>query len=321
MNKDLSILIITPVKHIENLKKKFNFFNKIKIIENPTYNQVFREIDKFEVLFTNPNMSKVYIDEKLLKKGENLKCVVTASTGTNHIDMDSLKKFKIKLISLTRDFRIINKISSTAEHALALTLSQVRNIISSNNSVMKGQWNYLNFIGRQFTDLKIGIIGYGRLGKKYARYISSLRSKVLVYDPFVKVSNLRFKQVNHLNEIFKNCDIISIHVHVTKKTTNLVNSNLLKIAKKNLILINTSRGEVINEKDLVNFLKNNDQSKYATDVLSNELKDKKNNPIFKYSKKSKQILITPHIAGMTIEAQFIAYNRVLDKVIKYLSKK
>ena len=100
----------------------------------------------------------------------------------------------------------------------------------------------------------------------------------------------------------------------------MINKYLLKHAKKDLILINTSRGELVNEVDLLKFLRKNKNAKYGTDVLSNEIKDKKKNKILKFFKNNNQVLITPHIGGMTREAQEIAYGRVVDKTILYLKK-
>ena len=101
----------------------------------------------------------------------------------------------------------------------------------------------------------------------------------------------------------------------------MINKKILKFAKKNLLLINTSRGELINENDLINFLNKNPNSSYATDVIANEVKNKKNNKLIKLFKKNNQILITPHIGGMTTEAQEIAYGRVMDLTNKYLKLK
>lgn len=316
-----NLLIITPVKHIKNLSSKFKNFQKIKILENPSYKQVSNIIQNYSVIFTNPNMSNVMIDQRLIDRGKKLKCVTTASTGTVHIDKSYLKRKKIKLISLTKEYKTIEKISSTAEHALALTLSKIRSVVPSSQSVKNGEWNYTKFIGRQFTELKVGIIGYGRLGKKYSKYLLALGSKVFVHDPFKKVKNKKIIKSKNLKNIFLNCDIISLHLHVNKNTIKMINKKILKFAKKNLLLINTSRGELINENDLINFLNKNPNSSYATDVLADEVKNKKNNKLIKLFKKNNQILITPHIGGMTTEAQEIAYGRVMDLTNKYLELK
>jgi len=111
---------------------------------------------------------------------------------------------------------------------------------------------------------------------------------------------------------------VSLHVHVNKNTRNIISKKILKYAKNNLLIVNTSRGELVNEKDLINFLKKNKHAKYATDVLNNEIKNKRNNKLIKMSKTNDQVLITPHIGGMTIEAQEIAYGKVMDLTNKFL---
>ena len=99
---------------------------------------------------------------------------------------------------------------------------------------------------------------------------------------------------------------------------NIIDKKYFSKMKNDVLIVNTSRGEVINEKHLVSFLRKNKKSKYCTDVLSNEIFDHKNSPIFKYSKKSNQVIITPHIGGMTKEAQEIAYNGVIEELNKKL---
>lgn len=316
-----NILVITAIKHIESLKIKLKKFSKITFLDDPTYAQVIKVIHKYDIIFTNPNKSKVLINKKLIKKAKKLKCVVTASTGVNHIDTKYLTLKKIKLISLTKDFFIIRKISSTAEHALALTMCQVRNVVPASKSVRNGNWDYTKFIGRQFNGLKIGVVGYGRLGAKYSSYVLALKSKIFAYEPFKKIKNKKIKQVKTLKFLFQKCDIISIHVHVSKDTLNMINKTIFQYAKKDLLLVNTSRGEIINELDLINFLKKNKKSKYAADVISNEINNKNKSKILKFSKNNDQVLITPHIGGMTKEAQSIAYERVLDKLIEYAKYK
>ena len=108
-----------------------------------------------------------------------------------------------------------------------------------------------------------------------------------------------------------------MHIHADKENNNFLNKKLFDLMKKDVLIINTSRGEIINENDLLNFLKKNKKSKYAADVIGNEIKKKWNSSLIKELKKNNnQILITPHLGGMTEEAQFIAYNAVVDDLIK-----
>ena len=318
--KKIKILVITPIKHINGVFTMLKSFGTITILEDPSYNQIVQIIDKFDAIFTNPNKSNVFISRKLMEKGANLKAVCTASTGTNHIDIESAKKLNIKVLSLTEKRRIINKISSTAEHAFALMMSSVRNVNASWESVKSGDWNYLPFVGRQINHLTIGIIGYGRLGKLFARYSRSFGADILIYDPYKKVKNKNYKQVS-ISSLLKGSDVISIHVHVTKKTIKMINQNLLNKMKSDVLIINTSRGEIIKENDMIKFLKNNPHSKYATDVISDEVKNIKGSTFKNWCiNNPKQVLITPHIGGMTREAQEIAYNYAAKMLQEFFLK-
>ena len=314
-----NILSITPIEHIKNVKNQLNKIGKLKILPNPNSKQVEKEIHKYSAIFTNPNKSKVFIGKKILDRAKKLKVIATASTGTNHIDLKYAKKKRVKVISLKEERKLINKISSTAEHALALTLASIRNIIISNKSVLSGEWDYTKFIGHQMNFLTVGVIGFGRLGKKYANYCKSLGSKVFFFDPYKKSFSKKIKKISNLKKLLQISDIISLHVHLEESTYHLVNKSFLSKLKKNIIIINTARGDVVNESDLIHFLKKNKNAKYATDVLEKEIFTKKNNKLIRYSKKNqKQILITPHIGGMTVEAQELAYNFAAKKLASFI---
>ena len=313
------ILCITKVSHIHGLNKILCSTGSVKFLEDPSYNQVKKIIHKFDAIFTNPNKTRVLLDEKLIKLAKKLKVICTASTGTNHIDISFAKKQKIKVISLKEERNIISKISSTAELAFSFTLLSIRNIFQANQSVNRGEWDYSKHIGRQLNSLTIGIIGFGRLGKFYSRYCKAFKCKLLVYDPYKKITQKNVTQVNSIKNLLKKSDVISLHVHLNNNTKNLINKNNLRIMKKNVILINTSRSEIINELDLVKHLKNNKKMQYFTDVLSDEI-NRKNNLIIKEAKKSVQIFITPHIGGMTKEAQLLAYTHAAKLLKKEIFK-
>ena len=321
MKKNNTILVITPILHIEGLMESLKKSGKLIIFENPSKNDLRKILIKANVIFTNPNKSKIYIGKDLIDKAINLKVICTASTGTNHIDVNYARSKKIKIISLTKDYNTIKKISSTAEHALALTLSSLRNIHISYDSVLKGNWDYTKYIGRQINFLTIGVVGYGRLGKMYARYLNSMGSKVIFYDPFKKSISKNIKKISSLNELFMKSDVISFHLHVNTNTHHLLNKKNFKYLKKDVLIINTSRGEIINEKDLIMFLNKNKKAKYSCDVLENEIFGIGKNKLIKYAEKNKkQVTITPHIGGMTKEAQNIAYHSVSKKLTLSLKK-
>jgi D-3-phosphoglycerate dehydrogenase len=309
------LLIITPIFN-KNLffNKASNFFD---ITYQPEISPVYfrRIIKKFDYLFTNPNKTKIFLGYENLKKCK-LKAICTASTGTTHIDKDFLIKKNIKLISITRERKILKKLTSTSELAFGLTLDAIRNISVSSLSVKNNNWNYEPYIGRMMSNLKVLIIGYGRLGKMYSKYALAFGCEVYVYDPYVKIKNSKLKIIKKLEKMVSMADILTLHIPADKINYNFLNHRIFKLMKKEVIIINTSRGEIVNEVALLNFLRKNLKAKYFTDVLNNEINYKKNK-LIKYSKKSDQVVITPHIGGMTVEGQNIAYNHALNLLINY----
>ena len=316
--KKNKILVVTPTEHISGLNEKMKKKFDVCYLHNPTENEFLEKSKDINYIFTNPNMSKLYFSEKNLNHIVNLKCICTASTGTNHIDLVYLKKKNIKLISLRKKLKIISAISSTAELAFTLMMNSLRNIEIASKSVKLGKWDYLPFIGRQMNYLTVGVIGYGRLGKIFTKFLKPFTKNIFIYESGFQIKDSNKKYQSTLQKLLKNSDIISLHIHADKKNINFINSDKLKLVKKNVLIINTSRGEIVNERDIVNFLKVNKKSRYYTDVIKDEIKDKNKSLILKeFKKNNDQIFITPHVGGMTSDAQYLAYNGVLEDLIKF----
>ena len=147
---------------MEELKKYGNiiyepYINK-KLLKEKLKNQ------KIEYLLTNPNKQGFILDNEVLDDS-NIKLINTCSTGTNHIDKEYCLKNKIKILSLTKDYNLINDLPSTSELAFGLMINLIRNVNLSNLSVKNFKWDYEPFIGREIRNLNLGIIGFGRLGK------------------------------------------------------------------------------------------------------------------------------------------------------------
>jgi D-3-phosphoglycerate dehydrogenase len=202
-------------------------------------------------------------------------------------------------------------------------LSLIRKIPISFHSVRDGNWDWEPYVGRQLNFLTIGIIGFGRLGKLMGRYCNGLGMKVLVCDPYVdnEVEGWNVEQVG-LDELLGRSDVISLHVHVTDETREMINKNTISKMVKKPYLINTSRGEIVNEDDIIDALRSEDLQGYATDVIRDEFGDIKNSKLVDESiTPQDKIIITPHIAGMTKEAREIAYNLAVDKLEKEYGKR
>jgi D-3-phosphoglycerate dehydrogenase len=261
-----------------------------------------------DIIFMNPNKMKFYITYEMLKDSK-VKYLVTASTGVNHIDPVGISN-EVELISLTTAYDVIEQITSTAEHAFGLTLALIRNIPKAFTGVK--DWDFEPYIGMQLKGKTVGIIGYGRLGKMYANYAQAFGCKVLYYD--IKGSP------NTLEEVAAESDIISLHVHLNSSSYHMIDCEFFSKVKNRPYLINTARGSVVNEYAVLAALQDQIISGYATDVLADELKDVKNSPILQNMSKY-NIIVTPHIGGMTHEGRDIAYNGVIDLLLKRLNEK
>ena len=306
-----TIICTTPIDHLKGLKR--NLEKKGKLIYKPNINKkdlkkILEKNNQINVIFCNPNRQGYILNKEILQNS-SVKLINTASTGLNHINQNDCKKLNIKIISLTKDFKLIKKLPSTSELSFGLMINLQRNIIQSFQSVKNRKWDYTPFIGQELSSLTIGIIGLGRLGNLMANYAKAFGMRVFYYDPFKETS--KYKKTN-LKRLMQIADVISIHAHVSNQTKYMINKKILKFAKKKPVIINTSRGELVNEQDIIWGLKNKIISGYGADVIEKEFIGINKSPIIKNINKY-NIIITPHIGGMTYQGQLRAYNYAINK--------
>jgi D-3-phosphoglycerate dehydrogenase len=156
--------------------------------------------------------------------------------------------------------------------------------------------------------LNIGIVGYGRLGKLMEHYCSAFGANTFVYDPYVDVPQ------TSLEAIFSTCDVVSLHVHVTDETKYMISDKLLGLSQKDLYIVNTSRGEIVNELEISKALESGKLAGYGCDVLEDEFGSLNKSPIISTMNKGYNVVITPHIGGMTVEGQVKAYQWAINKL-------
>ena len=302
-----NIVCITQLKHLDgvyDLLKEFGYVTYVPDITKEELKSTLFET-KTKYLFTNPNKQPFILDEEVLKDS-SIKVINTCSTGTNHIDMKYCKENNIEVWHLARDYELINQLPSTAEHAFGLMLSLLRKIPMSFHSVRDGNWDYEPYIGRQLKGLTVGIIGYGRLGKMMETYCHAFGMTVKIHDPY--------EGYDDLNLVLRESDVISLHVHVTGKTVGMINGNTIKRMKKKPYLINTSRGEIVYEKKVIEAIEEGKLSGYATDVITDEFGNIHNSKLVEFSMNpTNNVIITPHVGGMTWEGQTKAYKWAINK--------
>ena len=301
----MKILCLTPIKHLKGVFEKLESFGEV--CYHPNINKhdfKFLFINYYDVIFCNPNKQNYVLDKQTLRNFQGV--IITASTGLNHIDLDYCKNNDIKVLSQKNDYKLLNDLPSTSELAFGLMLSILRNIPRGFDDVKNNGWDYDKFMGHQLKDKTIGIIGYGRLGKMMKKYCEAFGMITIIDDPY--------EGYNNLDLLKSESDIISLHVHANEETRHMIDKKFLDCMKKNSYIINTSRGEIVNENDIIQSLKENQLKGYATDVIEDEYGNRKNSPILEGVNNGLNIIVTPHVGGMTWEGQQKAYEWSIDKL-------
>jgi D-3-phosphoglycerate dehydrogenase len=294
------------IKKISNFK--FSFNSRIKTL---------RLLEDVNIYISS---AAIKVDQEFLKYAKNLKFIFSPSTGTDHIDLKELKKRNVKLITIAKNYSLLKQFTSTSELSFALLLLLIRNLNSACKDVKNGNWGREKFTGNQLYKKTLGIVGYGRLGRISAKIAKGFSMNIVANDIIKKKNNIKFVS---LNKLLKLSDFIFIHVHLNKNTVNLINKNNIRFMKRSAILINTSRGKIINELDLLNALKSKRIRAAGLDVIDGEWLDKRKllkHPLIKYMKKNNNLIIVPHIGGSSVESINGARIFIMKKLLKLLKK-
>jgi D-3-phosphoglycerate dehydrogenase / 2-oxoglutarate reductase len=317
---DKRILITTPLHFIDRVKKEFLKFGSCTFRDGATVHELKKMIKNVEIWVTSPSPNYL-INYEILKNAKKLRYIISPSTGSNHISKADCKKLKIRILTL-RDTKMVKNISASSEYTFALMLSLVRNISKASQITKSGHWRDMedNLRGSELQNKNVGIIGFGRIGSNLSRYCKAFKMNIFAFDPYKKINLKYVNQRKSIKEILRCSDILFICVHLDKKTNKMVNETWFNNMKKNLIFINTSRGEIINEKSLLKALKNKKISGAALDVLSDEKNIlNKKNPLVEYSKYNENLLITPHIAGLTFDSEYKAGMATVNHIKKIIN--
>lgn len=247
------------------------------------------------------------LSDKFLRQFPNLKYIVSPTTGLNHIDMAYCRSMGIKVISLKGESVFLDSVRSTSEHTLGLILALVRNIIPSVSSVLNDRvWDRDQFIGRELSAMTLGVMGAGRIGRHMISYAHFLQMNVLVCDPFKRRSDIGKLDVNvcSKDKLLASSDIVTVHIDYRAENKNMFTMREFGQMKKGSFFINTSRGELVSEPDLISALESGHLAGAAVDVLSDEHEDEQlfEKPIIEYARQNNNLIITPHVGGCTLDA-------------------
>jgi len=261
---------------------------------------------------------KVRITNEMIASAENLKIISCATTGSDHIETRELRQRGIALRTLREDSELLQSITPAAEMSWALLMACARRINAAIQHVRAGGWDREQFPGWMLNGRCLGVVGCGRIGSWMARYATAFGMDVVGYDPHITAFPQEIRPVS-LRELFECSDCISIHVHLTAETKGLISEELLNEAKPGVILVNTSRGAVIDEAALLDGLKSGQISAAGLDVLVGE-PDIQDHPLVQFARTHDNLLITPHCAGFSPDAVGVVCAHAAKKILEALQE-
>jgi D-3-phosphoglycerate dehydrogenase len=266
----------------------------------------------------------IVLDKVFLSRFKCLKFIASITTGTDHIDEKYCKERRIKIISLKGEKRFLQNIYATPEHTWALLLALIRNIPWAFDCVCRGNWSRINFFGRELHGKRFGIIGFGRIGKILSLYGHAFGMDVVFYDIRKIKGAGNFVRPLSLKRLLRTSDVISVNIPLNDKTRHFIKAKHFMLMKKNTILLNTSRGAVVDESALLKALRNGLIAGAALDVLEGEnIKGKisKKHPLIRYAGKNRNLIISPHIAGSTYESMRKTSYFISKRIKTFLKKR
>jgi len=263
---------------------------------------------------------KIKLDNPILSKATHLKFIGRVGAGMENIDLEFATTHGIKCLNAPEGNR-----DAVGEHAMGMLLMLLNNFRKADREVRQGVWIRAGNRGVEIKGKTIGIIGYGNMGGAFARRLRGFDARVIAYDKYKTGFGDDFVEEVTPDTIFDKTDILSLHVPLTEETEFLVNNEYISKFRKNIYLINTSRGKVVKTADLVENMKAGKVLGAALDVLEYEKLsfediDSQNLPDdFKYLIQSDNVVLTPHIAGWTHESNYKMAKVISEKIRREFS--
>ncbi len=243
------------------------------------------------------------VDREMIDAAPDLKAVVSATTGVDHLDLDTMQERRIDVLTLRGESAFLRSITATAEQTWALLLALRRKLIPAAKMGASGKWDRGQMRGHELRGSTLGIVGYGRLGSMVARYGIAFEMAVLAYDPYVLIDGT-VEAVGSLEELCARSDVISLHVPLNEETTHLFDADCFSHCKPGAVLINTARGAVVDSAALLDALESGKLAGAALDVVEGELiaASLPDHPLLDYARTHDNLIVTPHIGGATFES-------------------
>jgi len=286
--------------------------NRIKVVKDYSLSQedLKREITQYDGIIVR---SGTKLTEDILKSADKLKVIGRAGVGLDNIDLKAARDLDIQVFNTPSAPSV-----SVAELTMGLILSLARFIPKADKTMHQGEWLKSNYRGYEIYGKKIGIVGFGNIGKEVGKRGEAFGMEVGIFDIDHQIQEKAKEEgyivYDSIDDLIKNCQIISLHIPSNIHTKNIINERRINIMDKDTIIINAARGALIDEDALINALKENKIGGAALDVYKEEPLE--NEKIMGYE--GDNLVLTPHIGSQTEETQIKAATGIAEKLSNYL---
>lgn len=279
-----------------------------------SYDEVCRKIENYDGIIIR---SRIPLDKNFLEKAKNLKFIARVGAGMENIDIPVAQKLGIQLINSPEGNR-----DSVAEHVVGMLLILMNRLFIASQEVKKGIWLREENRGDELLGKTVGLIGYGNMGKATAKRLSGFGCNVIFHDILPGLSDEYATQVS-LDELKEKAEVLSLHIPLTEDSYYLIDGSFISAMKNDFYFVNTARGKNVETKSLVEAIKSGKVKGACLDVLEYEKSSFENleteNENLQFLLESDKVIVTPHIAGWTIQSKEKLAQVIVDKILSQFS--
>jgi len=256
--------------------------------------------------------NRTQVDAELLDHGPNIRVVGRLGVGLDNIDLDACKSRDVVVCPATGANDV-----AVAEYAITAALILLRGVWQASDSMIAGEWPRTRLMGREASGKRFGLVGFGSIARQVATRAEALGMAVSAFDPYLAADDPAWSGAASatLDELARDCDVISVHVPLTDETRHLVNADFIARMRHGAVLINSARGGVVDERAVINALRTGQLGGAALDVFESEPLQAIDGALFAGVA---NLLLTPHIAGITHEANQRVSRLTAENVLKHL---
>lgn len=279
-----------------------------------TRSEALEILSDYEVLIIR---SKFRVDEAIFDVAYKLKCIGRAGAGMDNIDEQLAEKKGVRLLNAPEGNR-----DAVAEHLIGMLLALMNNLIRGNRQIRQGQWLREQNRGLELGGRTVALIGYGNNGQAMARKLSGFGVKVIAYDKYKTGFSDAYVEEVSMEQVVKQADVLSLHIPLTQETHNLVNEEYLRHFRKPIFFLNGARGEIVDVNAVLKGIEEEKVSGAAFDVLPIEkFPALSQNDWYEKLKVNEKVLLSPHVAGWSVESYHKIATVLADKLVDFLSNK